>query len=277
MSNQSENAKDAANRLAHIAQQIRGAVLSIQEPDEERDAAKGLLDTARTKSVNVRESIMCTLAVMSLKGDWAEGEIDSATKMAAAMSNNKADKSIGTFIGEARRAMHPHVRSYVNELVTLRDTVWAAEDTEAELAKASNAPVPMLPAHKAFARKYHMLQQMFREYVEGGCSFTTVGDVIEWSEGRNPDFDAAKILARLKTIRKQLEAFHADWPVDDLSAVIDSLKLVGEDDLKKVQKKAPASGFVVKVSPPLEEANEEKETVSENETETLNPDDMLVA
>lgn len=214
------------NAINDIARQIRGAVLPILAADTDTKDAK---DEAQAKSqagVSLRESIMIALADLSQKGQWSEREVSAAAAKAASMTNNKDDKSLSTFIGETKRAMHPLVRSYVGTLIDLRDAVWTAETEAKTLDK--DAPAPL---RKAFSRQYHLLIAMFGEAQEGNV-FEDAASVIAFAELNNPDLDYKKVHKRLTKIKADLAAFYHDFPVDDIQLCVDTLNEVTEKALK---------------------------------------------
>ena len=251
---------DAA-QINDIARQIRGAVLPILQADSDTKDAKEAAQNASQQGVSVREDIMLALAALSQKGQWSEREVSAAAARAASMSNSKDDKSLATFIGETKRAMHPLVRSHVPSLIDLRDAAWDAE-TEAWNLDKKNTPTPL---RKAFVRKYHMLITMFGEAAEGNV-FEDTASVIAFAEAHDPSLDYKKVHKRLAKIKSDLAAFFHDFPVDDIQLCVDTLNEVTEKALKQsregmVSEAAPKATTVVAMpSPaPVEEHVEDEE------------------
>lgn len=213
--------------IMDIARQIRGAVLPILAADSDTKEAKDAAQNASQAGASLREDIMLALAALSQKGQWTEREVSAAAAKAAAMSNNKDDKSLSTFIGETKRAMHPLVRAHVPGLIDLRDATWDSE-TEAWNLDKKNTPTPL---RKAFKRKYHMLITMFGEAADGNV-FEDTASVIAFAEANNPDHDYKKVHDRLMAIRKTLSEFYHDFPVDDIQLCVDTLNEVTEKALK---------------------------------------------
>lgn len=243
--------------IMDIARQIRGAVLPILAADTDTKDAK---DDAQAKSqagVSLRESIMVALANLSQVGQWSEREVSAAAAKAAGMTNNKDDKSLSTFIGETKRAMHPHVRAHVPTLIDLRDTVWTTETEAKTLDK--DAPAPL---RKAFSRQYHLLIAMFGEAQEGNV-FEDAASVIAFAELNDPSLDYKKVHKRLGKIKADLAAFYHDFPVDDIQLCVDTLNEVTEKALKAAREMEAGDTTVVK--PVASEPEEEPEAANEDE------------
>jgi hypothetical protein len=143
----------------------------------------------------------------------------------AKQSNAELPKSIATFVGEAKRAMHPKVRDDFADILAVRDAAWQAEDDARQIDKAAPAPIK-----KAFARKYHFLITLLGEAAEDKW-YTTVEECVAFAESRDPDFDPAKVFKRLEKIREMLSAFHADFPVGDIEVCADFLSKITQKEL----------------------------------------------
>lgn len=250
---------DAA-QINDIARQIRGAVLPILSADSDTKDAKDAAMNASQAGVSLREDIMIALAGLSQKGQWSEREVSAAAARAASMTNSKEDKSLATFIGETKRAMHPLVRSHVPSLIDLRDVAWDAE-TEASNLDKKNTPTPL---RKAFARKYHMLITMFGEAQEGNI-FEDTASVIAFAELNDPSLDYKKVHKRLAKIKEDLAKFYHDFPVDDIQLCVDTLNEVTEKALK-ASREGGVNTTVVQKAAPVEapEGVQDNEEVEED-------------
>lgn len=254
------------NAINDIARQIRGAVLPILEADSTTKDAK---DDAQAKSqagVSLRESIMIQLADLSQRGQWSEREVAAAAAKAASMTNNTQDKSLATFIGETKRAMHPLVRSHVPTLLDLRDTVWVSETEARTLDK--DAPAPL---RKAFSRQYHLLIAMFGEAQEGNV-FEDAASVIAFAETNDPSLDYKKVHKRLAKIKADLASFYHDFPVDDIQLCVDTLNEVTEKALKNSREGGDTT--VVTTKPAVVEEVQEAQEAQDND-EPEEEEDLL--
>lgn len=230
-------------RVTQIAQSIRGAVTPFLGANSAKVDAQTAANDASKAEVSLREAIMITVADLSQQGQWTESEVSAAAARAASMSNSDTEKSLATFIGETKRAMHPSVRAHVPALVNLRDLCWTSET---EMVKADKtAPKPL---RKAFARQYHMLIAIFGE-AQSGRILTTAEDVMRFAEASDPDLDLDKVKARLDRIREQLAAFYHDWPVDDIQVCVDALNEIDKKALRSSRRAIEVVPAVVADSP----------------------------
>lgn len=221
-------------RVSQIAQQIRGAVTDFTDANKLKVSAADDAKALAKAEVNTRESIMITLADLSQTGQWTNGEINLAAARAAEIrqaqgqgsNDTSSEKALATFIGESKRAMHPNVRSHVKRIIELRDEAWDNESYQLEADP--KAPKPL---RKAFARKYHMLIQMFGETADGRV-FSDHSEILDWAAACDPDLDLDKVKKRLERIKQELVAFYTDWPVDDIQVCVDALNDVTEKALK---------------------------------------------
>ena len=225
-------------RIADIVRQIRGAALPFLGANEQYVDARSAAQAAGNGLSSTRESIMCTLADLSRNGQWTEGEIKVASNTAAGLSKNETEKALATFIGQCKKAMDPKVRSFVGQLVAVRDLGWEAETLA--IAEDSDAPRPL---RKAFARGYHCLMEMFALAGEGRVISDTV-ELLAFAAERDPDLSLEKVLKRLNSISAQLSKFYIDWPVDDIQLCVDTLNEVTEKALRAARSSARSSTVV---------------------------------
>lgn len=230
-------------RVAKIAQSIRGAVTPFLGANSAKVDAQTATNDASKAEVSLREAIMITVADLSQQGQWTESEVSTAAARAAAMSNSDTEKSLATFIGETKRAMHPSVRAHVPALVNLRDLCWTSETEMVKADKTSPKPL-----RKAFARQYHMLIAMLGE-AQSGRILTTAEDVMRFAEASDPNLDLDKVKARLDRIREQLAAFYHDWPVDDIQVCVDALNEIDKKALRSSRRAVAVPPAVVADNP----------------------------
>jgi hypothetical protein len=188
--------------------------------DAMRDEANNALTEAKDGSVNARELVMGNLAGLASQGDWTEQEINLAAVLMGKQSNAELPKAVATFVGEAKRAMHPAVRDDFANLVGVRNEAWEAE----ELARTIDKKAPQ-PVKKAFARKYHLLITLLGEAAKGNW-LTTTDEVVTFAQARDPDIDADKAMKALTKLREQLATIAANFPDVDLTAAADMLAKV---------------------------------------------------
>ena len=221
------SAPDAA-RVSQIAQAIRGAVSAFIETNETKVSAQEASQKANANETNAREITMVTLADLSQIGQWTEPEIKlAAAKTVEMCSNMEAAKAIATYIGEAKKAMHPMVRSHVPAIVALRNVCWYNETVMLAAEKTSPAPL-----RKAFVRQYHMLQRMMGEYIDGKPLHDET-QVLAWATANDPDIDPAKVAKVIEGMVKNLEGIFARFPDGALQAGIEALQGVTKANLAK--------------------------------------------
>lgn len=214
--------------LRSIATAIRSAMSPIIDADGASAAAREAQQEASQNATTMREGVMGTLAQLASAGAWNVKDIDAAAKMACgdALGNEVLPKSVSTFVGEARRAMHPDVREQFPTLVRLRDDVWNAEKEERKADKAAKTPLMT-----ACARSYHALVGMMGAVIDG-TTFTRASDVTAWAEAKDPSLDPKKQADALEAMLAKLAAMAAIFPDPDLLAAVDSLRPVGAEALK---------------------------------------------
>jgi hypothetical protein len=218
------------DRSHTIANAIRAALEPMTSADALRDEANETLNGAKTGAVNAREQVMSNLADLASQGDWTEQEINLAAVLMGKQSNAELPKAVATFVGEAKRAMHPAVRDDFANLRTVRDEAWETE----ELARTIDKKAPQ-PIKKAFARKYHLLITLLGEAAKGNW-LTTTAEIVAFAEVRDPDIDADKAIKALTKLREQLATIAANFPDVDLVAAQDMLaKIVTAKQLQEAR------------------------------------------
>jgi hypothetical protein len=212
------------DRTNAIAAKIRDAMRPITEADEvraeNRDQAKALNEAGETGAVNARELVLGALADAATAGDWTLAEVQMGAVLMAKQSNNELPKSIATFVGEAKLAMHPDVREGFANIVLFRNAAWEAE----ELAKALDKNAPQ-PIRKLVKRKYHLLTRIMSEGIKGNW-LTTVEEIVDFCAARDPELDAKVSYKQLEKLRAELARMTVAFPDADLVAAVDTLNKV---------------------------------------------------
>jgi hypothetical protein len=191
-------------------------------------------------------------------------------------------KTLQTFSGEAKRAMHPAVRDDFADILAVRDEAWQAEVDALAIDKAAPCPIK-----KWAKRRYHALVYLLREAADGNW-LTTTDEVVAYATANDPDLNAEKMFAKVESLREQLQELYATFPVDDFGVAIDALnevtkahmevarnqKLGVPEPAKKapVQRRQPAPA---KTAPTVvaESTNEDVSGVAEGASDIL--DDVL--
>lgn len=220
------------NTLRDMAAKIRATVSPILDADHLSKEAREAATEASQAATNKREVIMGDLAILASQGAWSVKDVDAAAKMACgdAIGNEALPKSVATFVGEARRAMHPDVRDRFPTLVKLRDEVWEVEKAERKADKDAKTPLM-----SAFARSYHALVGMMGAVIDGTHSFVVASDVVAFAEARDPAMDPKKQADKIASILDQLAAISNTFPDQDLLAGIDTLKAINAEALAKAR------------------------------------------
>ena len=218
--------------LRDMAAKIRSTVSPILDKDAASTEAREAATQASQAATTQREIVMAELALLASAGAWSVKDVDAAAKMACgdAIGNEALPKSVATFVGEARRAMHPDVRDHFPTLVKLRDEVWEVEKAERKADKDAKTPLM-----SAFARSYHALVGMMGAVIDGTHSFVVASDVVAFAEARDPALDPKKQADKIASILDQLAAISNTFPDQDLLAGIDTLKAVTADALTKAR------------------------------------------
>ncbi len=221
----------ALDALRNKARAIRSIVSEIEEVDSASKKARDDATTASQTASTRREETMGKLASLAAAEGWTVPDINTAASMACgvAVSNESLPKSVATFVGEAKRAMHPDVRAVFPRLAALRSEVWATEKEVRKADKTARAPLM-----EACAREYHALVQMCGAVIDG-ATFNSTTDVIAWAEARDPAMDPKKQADKIASILDQLAAISNTFPDQDLLAGIDTLKAINAEALAKAR------------------------------------------
>ena len=251
----------AETELARITG-LAGQAKSLIEPFHAANMDKAeAVDTAKKAGdteVSQRETVMGALAAFSVSQSLSVSDIKAVSKKVVSAFNDKAtQRTIETFMGECKHAMHPKVRARFVTITRLRDQCW---DSEVDLTKVdSDAATPM---KNAFKRKYHMLTSLCGA-VEDDLQVVTPEDVLQHAERIIAErrADCEKAHKRVAKVIAEIQAIYQDYPLDDLTSAIQSLQDVTVDALK---------GALTVSVPEAQKAQapaEETTTVVEDETE----------
>jgi hypothetical protein len=239
------------SRVSDIAAQIRGACSAILDTQEGIITQQDALNATRDDNRSVRLQAMVAVADMSASGKWFPGEITAACKHAAESGNrqDKAAKSLATFISEMKNCADPKVRDQFKALVSAVETAWADEAQAVKMDE--NAPTPL---RKCWARAYHAVSSMARHIKEHGGTYTTAQAIVQFAEDHDPAFDVKRVHKRMQSLVTELQAMFREFPHDEIKTAADFLELVKPEDLVKareafVTSTATAGVLVTKQAP----------------------------
>jgi hypothetical protein len=227
------NASAIDERTSKIAHAIRAAMSPVMDADELRTAANNEAQDASEGAVNARELVMQNLALAAMQGKWTEGEVDRAIRVAVTMSNAETPKSIVTFMGETRRAMHPNVRIRFADLVKVRNAVWDEEEMARMIARLTKTEAHT-PVRKAFVRKYHALAALMGEAEKG--IYHTATTFVTFAESRDPDFNVDRQAKAVAMMMRELGIIAGRFPDSDLAAAVDFLGKVTKQSLEAARR-----------------------------------------
>jgi hypothetical protein len=221
-------------RVSNIAGQIRAAVSPVSISGQDNDEAKDAAKEASEENGRTREATFIALADLAHTGQWTNDEIEAAAAAAVAQSKVQGHKALATYIGEAKVAMRPGVRSQVSRLLDLRNTVWQEEED----LKAADPQAGTL-FKDAFKRKQHMLNAMMNE-TNAGRALVTASDVVAFAKNRLEEqrLDTDKILKKINKLSSELTEVYRDYQHEDLAAAIGSLSQIDVGSLDKVKRDA---------------------------------------
>lgn len=259
-----------AHGVADIQRHISAAFAEFDKVDAARKLAKSDADLATDAAIGEREKKLRSLAAIAHKAAWSEDDTTEAVKKAIELhaGNDKSKKSsLSTFASEIKLACGKRVRGHVADMFDLARTAW--DDERAAAATDSDAPQPL---KKAYSRLYHVVVQgMMRAAKDGWLVPTNAEELNEFAlraiEARRVDYKRVK--ARLDNIKKELQGFHDDFPVEGIAACIEFLGEVDTDDLKACRDRADAADAAKADEP------EHVEPEQEDEAEPQTAGDML--
>lgn len=223
----------ASPRLYGIAETIRGTAMPVLDADAGRNTARTLTLDASQKAAGLRMEVMTALAKLAEADDWTEEEITRAAAIAVGQLNEASTrKTLSTFIGECKHAMHVGVRAHVSDLRALCEHVWLAE---------AEQPKDARPAHTAFRRLYHMVIASFRlahgkDGVDG-MVLASVADTSAWAELNDPNRRSGAVFGKLQRMRAAVDHFAKEFPLDGLKRISAILDEIEERDLRRASER----------------------------------------
>lgn len=235
-------AADNAARLHEIAAAIHTTTVLFGDAYAGQDTAKTAFEVAAGESGLARDTVMRQLALLADAGQWTERDIDAAVPLALKKGNAETPKTVATFIGECKVAMHPKSRTWVDFLLNLRDETWTAEADAFKADKSTPRPVA-----KAFSRRYHAGMAMLREAIKGNYLDTTAA-VINLAEQNDPDLVPKRQAAAIADIVAKLNVIYSNFPDDDVKAAADTLIAVTEATLAEARAAAKVATNVPSAS-----------------------------
>jgi hypothetical protein len=239
----------STQRALEIGALIQSAALPSVGAADAKAEARLVLEGRAEDERGIREGIMLRLAFLSSVNKWSVDEIDAGVKCAPkGLNDETSEKTMKTFVSEARNSMHPLVRDRFTDITTVVNDAWNDEQVEIASAKAAGVAADA-PIKKAFSRRYHALVRTLKAIVKDGRSITTVVDFVAFARDCDPDHNPERIAARVEKISKDLRDFFVDFPHEDLKLTADYLASIDVDALIKARaaKLAAQSGAGVGV------------------------------
>lgn len=225
------------NRAQSIADFLLSVSFDARVAKQDVATKSEALQEAAAAATNAREGLMAAIANASHADAWTTKEVESATKLAAAKLNDKAQaKTFSTLASEIKLAADENVRGVFSDLTRLRDAVWNTERAEAEAAKKADMSCET-PCKLAFARAYHMLVAMMRRVAnpkdgDPAPFFSTTDSVLAFARANDPRRDPAKIERQIKSLVETLETFHGVFPVESVKTLLDYAGTFSAEGLK---------------------------------------------
>jgi hypothetical protein len=222
--------------VSDISRIVGSYLKEFDAADGKRKLARADADTATENAIGERERILRVVAAIAHKAAWSEDDTTEAVKKAIELhaGNDKSKKSsLSTFASEIKLACGKRVRAQVGTIFDLARVAWDAE----QLDDSEDAPRPL---KKAFSRMYHTAQAVMRAAKESQPVPATTDELADFAirtlEARRVDYKRVK--ARLDAIKKELQGFYDDFPVEGIGACLEFLGEVDTDDLKACRDRA---------------------------------------
>jgi hypothetical protein len=201
---------DIAQAIRGVCSQVLPDLDTINEKKDEIDAIQG-----EKGSLNLSKlQIMGQVAEMSSVDKWLPGEIKNAvayasTTLSNAQPNDRAAKSLATFLSEMRQVADPKVRDRFPTILAAVETAWDAEAND----KAAELPTPI---RKWQSRKYHALVSVLRAVKDGKANIVQPSDVVAYAEANDPDHNAERVAKRLEALANTLHGIFVDFGNEDI-------------------------------------------------------------
>jgi hypothetical protein len=247
-------------RVEDIAARIRAACVALSEPMDRYFEAEDAKNLASGDGNNTRLSVITDIAAMSHAESWTYGEVAQACERAAKMGNaqgaerSRTEKSVGVFISEMKTFASPKVRGYLPDLREVCESVWADETELLASVDREDRESIETPVRKWQSRFYHLLMNVARAVKDGKLDGNlTKQGLIAYAVANDPDHNAVKVAARLKTILEKIDAFHADFGMEELQTAADYLRTITTEELLAARQTLLASQAAL-TPPPVVEA-----------------------
>jgi len=249
-----------SDRVDDIAHRIRAACSAVAEPTQRMEDAQNAMQEASQDGNNTRLSVVTDIAKLSCDEDWTHGEVAQACERAAKMGNSnggeasRSAKSVGVFISEMKTFASPKVRAALPNLRETCEGVWADEIEALASVDREDRDNIKTPVHKWQSRFYHLLIHVARAVKDAKLPASlTKRELIAYAVANDPDHDAAKVAARLKSILEKIDAFHADFGMEELQTAADYLRTITTEELLAARQTLLASQAAL-TPPPVVEA-----------------------
>jgi hypothetical protein len=233
----------ASDRVLDIASRIRAACVALAEPEDRKFEAMEAAQGAANDGNNTRLSVITDIAAMSHAEEWTHAEVAQACERAAKMGNSadgeqsRSARSVGVFISEMKTFASPKVRGHLPDLRATCEAVWADETELLASVEREDRDAIETPVRKWQSRFYHLIMNVSRAVKEGKLTAPmSKDDLIAYAVANDPDHNATKVAARLKTLIGQIDGFHADFEMEELKIAADYLRTISTDELMAARK-----------------------------------------
>jgi hypothetical protein len=219
---------DTAAITTAIANAIQGAISThVMEMDGITTDAKAV-QARRDGEQVTREGTLKSLAEMSAAHGWTAKQVDSGAAFVASANNGaKVPASVKTFANELRVVMQPVTREAFPAIMQAAIDVWENEN----LLKSLDGKDAVMPAHKAWKRRYHTIVTATQALPTHGRLLNTPELIVAYANECDPDIDAGKAFKRIKAIREELSGIMAQFRHDDINAAYDDLAELSAETL----------------------------------------------
>jgi len=209
---------DMTNNAKKIRDNAIKCFAAITSVDGARTAAREAAGEASTAAYGKREEILRAAAAISIKGKWANADINAGVLAAlTAATNGQKNESLKTFAGEIAKVCNERVRDHVDTIFDVSTRLWNAEKAALEEDKDADAPLTA-----AFARSIQVAHALLTaalgkkdkkgNWVAMPVIVTSEADVVAFARDRDPAKDVKRIARKLKALRETFGEFSAEFP-----------------------------------------------------------------